>query len=35
MGYFALSTIWIYLVVELLAGAVAGVVFRAINSDDK
>jgi len=35
MGYFAWSTIWIYLVVELVAGAVAGVVFRAINSDDK
>jgi aquaporin Z len=35
MGYFAWSTIWIYLLVELLAGAVAGVVFRAINSDDK
>jgi aquaporin Z len=35
MGYFAWSTIWIYLVVELVAGALAGLAFRAINSDDK
>jgi aquaporin Z len=35
MGYFAWSTIWLYLVVELVAGALAGLAFRAINSDDK
>ncbi|MDX6248017.1 MAG: aquaporin [Kribbellaceae bacterium] len=35
MGYFAWSTIWIYLVVELAAGAAAGIVFRAINPADK
>jgi aquaporin Z len=35
MGYFAWSTIWIYLIVQLVAGAVAGLAFRAINPDDK
>jgi aquaporin Z len=35
MGYFAWSTLWVYLVVELAAGAAAGIVFRAINTSDK
>jgi len=35
MGLFAWSTLWIYLVVELVAGAIAGVVFLAINPGDK
>jgi aquaporin Z len=35
MHLFAWSTLWIYLVAELLAGAVAGVAFRALNPDDK
>lgn len=34
-GVFAWSTLWIYLVVELAGGALAGVVFRVINLDDK
>jgi len=35
MGYFAWSTIWIYVVVQLVAGALAGLAFRAIHPDDK
>ena len=34
-GLFAWSTLWIYLVVQLVAGAAAGLVFRALNPDDK
>ena len=34
-GLFAWSTIWIYLVVELAAGIVAGLAFRALNPGDK
>jgi aquaporin Z len=34
-GLFAWSTLWIYLVVQVVAGAVAGFVFRALNPDDK
>ena len=35
MGLFAWSTLWVYLVVQLIAGAVAGLVFRGLNPDDK
>jgi aquaporin Z len=35
MGILSWPTIWLYLVVELVAGAVAGLVFRALNTDDK
>jgi aquaporin Z len=35
MGLFAWSVFGIYLVVELVAGAVAGLVFRGLNPDDK
>ncbi|HET6504026.1 MAG TPA: aquaporin [Amycolatopsis sp.] len=35
MGLFAWSTLWLYLVAELVAGALAGLVFRALNRDDK
>jgi aquaporin Z len=34
-GLFAWSTLWIYLVVQVVAGAGAGLAFRAINPDDK
>jgi aquaporin Z len=34
-GLFAWSTIWVFLVAELLGGAVAGLVFRALNPADK
>jgi aquaporin Z len=34
-GLFAWSTLWIYLVVQLVAGAAAGLVFVALNPDDK
>ena len=34
-GIFAGSTIWIYLLAELVAGALAGVAFRALNPGDK
>ena len=34
-GLFAWSTIWLFLVAELLGGAVAGLVFRALNPADK
>jgi aquaporin Z len=34
-GLFAWSTLWIYLVVQLVAGAAAGLVFLALNPDDK
>jgi aquaporin Z len=35
MGIFAWPTLWVYVVTELVAGAAAGVVFRALNTDDK
>jgi aquaporin Z len=35
MGLFAWSTVWVYLVAQLAAGAVAGYTFRALNPDDK
>jgi aquaporin Z len=34
-GAFAWSTIWIYLVVQLCAGVLAGLTFLALNPDDK
>ncbi len=34
-GLFAWSTLWIYLVVQLIAGAAAGLVFLTLNPDDK
>jgi aquaporin Z len=35
MDMFALPTLWVYLVAQLIAGATAGVVFRALNPDDE
>jgi aquaporin Z len=35
MGFLAWPTIWLYLVAELAAGAVAGLAFRALNPEDK
>ncbi|MDT7723728.1 MAG: aquaporin [Actinomycetota bacterium] len=35
MGILAWPTIWLYLVAELVAGAVAGLAFRALNPGDK
>jgi aquaporin Z len=35
MGMFAWSTLWIYLVAQVLAGIAAGVTFLALNPDDK
>jgi aquaporin Z len=34
-GLLAWTTVWIYLVVQLVAGAAAGLAFRALNPDDK
>jgi aquaporin Z len=34
-GLIAWSTVWVYLVVQLFAGAVAGLAFRALNPTDK
>jgi aquaporin Z len=34
-GLFAWSTLWVYLVVQVVAGAVAGFTFLALNPDDK
>ena len=34
-GLFAWSTIWVYLLVQLAAGVVAGLAFRALNPGDK
>ena len=34
-GLFAWSTLWVYLVVQIIAGIAAGLVFRALNPDDK
>jgi aquaporin Z len=35
MDMFALPTLWVYLVAQLIAGATAGVVFRALNPNDE
>jgi aquaporin Z len=35
MGAFAWPTLWVYLVAQVIAGAAAGVTFRALNPDDK
>jgi aquaporin Z len=34
-GMFAWSTLWVYIVVQALAGIAAGLSFRALNPDDK
>lgn len=34
-GMFAWSTIWVYVVVQLVAGIAAGLAFRALNPSDK
>ena len=34
-GLFAWSTLWVYLVAQAVAGIAAGLVFRALNPDDK
>ncbi|MGW6196896.1 MIP/aquaporin family protein [Kribbella sp. NPDC055110] len=34
-GLFAWSTLWVYIVVQAIAGVAAGLVFRALNPDDK
>jgi aquaporin Z len=34
-GIFGWSTVWVYLLVELVAGAAAGLAFRALNPTDK
>jgi aquaporin Z len=34
-GLFAWSTLWVYLVVQFVAGVAAGLAFRALNPDDK
>ncbi|HEX4721219.1 MAG TPA: aquaporin [Pseudonocardiaceae bacterium] len=34
-GLFAWSTLWVYLVVQIIAGAGAGLAFLALNPDDK
>jgi len=34
-GLFAWSTLWVYIVVQAVAGAAAGLTFRALNPDDK
>jgi aquaporin Z len=35
LGMFAWPTMWLYLVVELIGGAAAGLAFLALNPDDK
>ncbi|MFD6157386.1 MIP/aquaporin family protein [Nocardia sp. NPDC060256] len=35
LGMFAWPTLWVYLAAQLIAGAGAGAVFRALNPDDK
>jgi aquaporin Z len=35
MGMFAWSTLWVYLLAQVIAGAAAGLVFRALNPADK
>jgi aquaporin Z len=34
-GLFAWSTLWVYIVVQAIAGTAAGLTFRALNPDDK
>jgi aquaporin Z len=34
-GLFAWSTLWVYIVVQAVAGIAAGLAFRALNPDDK
>jgi aquaporin Z len=34
-GLFAWSTLWVYIVVQAVAGIAAGLTFRALNPDDK
>jgi aquaporin Z len=34
-GLFGWSSLWVYLVAELVAGAAAGLAFRALNPDDR
>jgi glycerol uptake facilitator-like aquaporin len=34
-GMFAWQTLWVYLVVQVLAGVAAGLTFLALNPDDK
>jgi aquaporin Z len=34
-GLFAWSTLWVYIVVQAVAGTAAGLIFRALNPDDK
>jgi aquaporin Z len=34
-GLFAFSTLWVYIVVQAVAGIAAGLTFRALNPDDK
>jgi aquaporin Z len=34
-GLFAWSTLWVYIVVQAVAGVAAGLAFRALNPDDK
>jgi aquaporin Z len=35
MGMFAWPTLWVYIVAQILAGLVAGIIFLVMNSDDK
>ena len=35
MGIFAWPTLWVYLLAQVIAGAAAGVAFRALNPNDK
>jgi aquaporin Z len=35
VGMFAWSTIWVYFLAQLLAGALAGLTFRALNPADR
>ena len=35
MGLFSWSTLWVYYLAQLAAGVIAGLVFRALNPDDK
>jgi aquaporin Z len=34
-GLFAWSTLWVYIVVQAIAGTIAGLTFRVLNPDDK
>jgi aquaporin Z len=35
IGLFAWTTLWAYLVAQIVAGAAAGLAFLALNPDDK